>query len=100
MRVPEQWLDQWEMIVEQVDKDHIPVECIKKIIFKLSDKRQKTINFKLLKAQHLDLSEINDVVERYIQANESDIRNMEFVLDVQAVAELLQPETDKILNGL
>jgi hypothetical protein len=96
----EDLLKKWEQIVEQVDKDQIPVECIKKIVFKLTGGRQKTINFRTLKNQSLSITEINDVVERWIEENQLDIQNMEFILDIQVIANLLQPETDKLLKGI
>jgi hypothetical protein len=96
----EDLLKKWEQIVEQVDKDQIPVECIKKIVFKLTGGRQKTINFRTLKNQSLSITEINDVVERWIEENQLDIQNMEFILDIQVIANLLQPETDKLLKGM
>ena len=93
-------LKRWEQIVNDVDKEHVPLECVKKVVFRHIDNRQKTINFKSLKRQNLNIEEISSVVERYIEENESVIVSMEFVLDVEAVAEILQPETDKLLNGL
>ena len=93
-------LKRWEQIVNDVDKEHVPLECVKKVVFRHIDNRQKTINFKTLKRQNLNIEEISSVVERYIEENESVIVSMEFVLDVEAVAEILQPETDKLLNGL
>ena len=39
-------------------------------------------------------------MERFIQDNDAKILNMEFVLDIEAVANLLQPETDHLLKNL
>lgn len=94
------WLQRWEEIVEQADKDHIPLECVKKIIFRSRAGSQKTINLRKLRDQALTVDEISAVVDRYVQENADSIINMEFILDVQAVADLLQPETDKLLRGM
>lgn len=94
------FLAQWEKIVNDVDMDRVPMECVKKVIFKHLGNRQKTINFKVLKRQNLNSEEISAIVERYIQDNEESISSLEFVLDIEAVAELLQPETDKLLKGI
>lgn len=96
----EDWLKRWEEIVEQVDKDHVPIECIKKIVFRLNGGRQKTINLQRLKDQGLDTGEVDVLVDRYVRENQDSISNMEFVLDIKAVAELLQPETDRLLKGI
>ena len=100
MQLDRDFLHKWEQIVNDVDKERVPIECVKKVVFRHSNSRQKTINLKNLKRQNLNIDEIALVVERYITENEEEIISMEFVLDVEAVAELLQPETDKLLNGL
>lgn len=96
----EDWLKRWEEIVEQVDKDHVPIECIKKIVFRLTGGKQKTINLQRLKDQGLDSEEVDILVDRFVRENQDIISNMEFVLDIKAVAELLQPETDRLLKGI
>ena len=96
----EDWLARWEEIVDQVEKDHVPIEFVKKIVFRLTPNRRKTINFNVLKKQNLDIDDINAVVERFINANEEQITSMEFILDIEAVAQVLQPETDRLLKGI
>lgn len=100
MQYDNNWLEKWEEIVEQVEKEHIPLECVKKIIFKFRGSGQKTINLQKMKSNGLTVDEISHVVDRYVQDNSGSISNMEFILDVQAVADLLQPETDKLLKDI
>lgn len=100
MQLSEDWLKRWEEVINQVEKDHIPIECVKKIVFRISGGKQKTINLQRLKDQGLDLDEVNILVDRYVQDHQDIITNMEFVLDIKAVAEMLQPETDKLLQGM
>ena len=90
----------WEEIVENVDKEHIPIQCVKKVIFRFAGGRQKTINLRRLKDQGLDTDSVSEILDAFVQQNSTTISNMEFVLDVEAVAELLQPETDKLLKGM
>lgn len=100
MQLTDEFLSRWEDIVDQVDKDHVPIDCVKKIVFRMQDRKQKTVNLKRLRNQGLDLDMIEAVVENFIRENEEAISTMEFVLDIQAVAEILQPETDKLLSNL
>ena len=100
MQRGDDFLKKWEDIINDVDLNHIPLECVKKVVFRLLDNRQKTINLKNLKRQNLNFDEIGAIVERYLAENEDSVVSMEFVLDVEAVAELLQPETDKLLRGI
>lgn len=100
MQHSDDWLDRWEEIIDQVDKDHIPIECVKKIVFRLEGGRQKTINLRRLRDQGLDDEGVHNLVDRFVQEQSDTITNMEFVLDIEAVAQLLQAETDKLLKGI
>lgn len=93
-------MDQWELLINDVNKTDVPLECIKKIVIKLDSKRQKTINITTLKKQGLDWEEIEIIVTRVLSEFGDSIRDVDFVVDISAVAALVQPETDKLLNGL
>lgn len=100
MLLTDDFLKSWEDIVEQVEKAHVPIDCVKKVVFRDTSRRQKTINLTRLRSQGLDEDNIESVVNRYIRENEDNIASMEFVLDIKAVAQILQPETDKLLKGI
>ena len=100
MQPNDDFLDQWENIIADINKTDIPLECIKKIIVKLEGGRQKTINLQTLKKQGLDLDEIESVLTRYLSENDAMIRDVDFMVDIAAVANLVQPETDKLLGKL
>ena len=89
----------WEDIVNGVDKDHCPITCVKKVVFR-TQQGQKTINLRHLRRQGIDDDSIEQAVSSFIEDNEKIIKSMELVLDVEAVAEIVQPETDKLLKGM
>ena len=93
-------LRRWEDIVAHVDKEHVPIECVKKVLFRFTDRRQKTINLRRLRDQGADNEQISDILDKFVQEHSDIISNMEFILDVRAVAEILQPETDKLLRDI
>lgn len=92
--------DKWEHILQDVEKSKIPVEFIKKIVIKLEDKKQTTINIKKLLDQGLDSVEIEELVSQRLDELDPVIVNLEFVLNLETIAEVVQPETDKLLNRL
>ena len=94
------FLTRWEHILADVNKTDVPLECIKKVIIKLDGGRQKTINVHTLLKQGLDLPEVEQMLTRYFSENDHVIRDVDFVVDVTAVANLVQPETDKLLGKL
>jgi hypothetical protein len=70
------------------------------VVFKTTDRKQKTINLRQLRKQGFNNDSIEQAVSVYISENDGLIASMELVLDVEAVAEIIQPETDKLLKGI
>lgn len=95
-----EFLNKWEHILEDVDKNKIPIQFIKKLVIKLNGKKQHTINIAKLIEQGLEPDQIEDVLSRKLQEMEQSIVSMEFVLNVQSIADTVQPETDRLLNKL
>jgi hypothetical protein len=50
--------------------------------------------------QGLELEEVESILTRYFSENDNLIRDVDFVVDVAAVAMLVQPETDKLLGKI
>jgi len=93
-------LNQWETIVTEANKTDVPLECIKKIIIKLTNGRQRSINLHSLSKQGLEFQEIEAMVTRTFNELDNDIRDVDFVIDIKSVVALVQPETDKILGKI
>ena len=100
MQPTDDFIDQWERILADVNKTDVPLECIKKVVVKLAGGRQKTINIHTLLKQGLELEEVETMLTRYFTENDHAIRDVDFVVDIAAVANLVQPETDKLLGKL
>ncbi len=90
----------WERIIADITKTDVPLECIKKVVLKFHGGRQKTFNIATLKKQGMEMDEIESMLTRILDVENDQIRDVDFVVDVVAVANLVQPETNKILNGL
>jgi hypothetical protein len=100
MQFSDEFLTKWEHIIDEVNKTEVPLECIKKVVIRLHGKRQKTINLNTLKRQGLDIEELEIVLTRTLTELGEEVRDVDFIVDAAAVAQLVQPETDKLLSGL
>ena len=92
------FLKKWEHIIEDVDKQKIPVEFIKKLVIKMKGKRQQTVNIKRFLDQGLAPEQIEEAVSRKLSEYDDNILSVEFVLNIESIAETVQPETDKLLR--
>jgi len=95
-----EFIEKWEHILEDVEKNKIPVQFIKKLIIKLEGKKQQTLNIEKFLSQGLDADQIEEVVSRKLQELDDSVVSVEFLLNVQNIADAVQPETDKILGNL
>jgi hypothetical protein len=95
-----EFVDKWEHILEDVEKNKIPVQFIKKLIIKLEGKKQQTINIEKFLDQGLSPEQIEEAVSRKLHELDHLVTSVEFVLNVQSIADTVQPETDKLLGKL
>ena len=94
-------LDKWTQVIDSVDQDMIPIDCVKKVIFKLEDGKQKTINLTTLRKQGLDIEDIEVIVNKKMGLfNDKDILKLDFVVDLYAVANKIEPLTKRYLEKL
>lgn len=94
------FIKQWEHIIDDIDKQKIPVEFIKKLVIKLHGKRQQTINIKKFLDQGLAPEQIEEAVSRKLAEYDDMILSVEFVLNIESIAETVQPETNRLLKKL
>lgn len=94
------FFDKWQHILEDVEKSKIPIQFLKKLVLKLAGKKQHTINVQSLLKQGLEPDEIEDVVNRKLYDMSDIIISIEFILNVESIADMVQPETDRILSRL
>lgn len=95
-----EFIAKWEHILEDVEKNKIPVQFIRKLIIKLQGKKQQTINIEKFLQQGLDPDQIEEAVSRKLHDLDDMVVSVEFILNVQSIADTVQPETDRLLNKL
>jgi hypothetical protein len=70
------------------------------MIVRIDGNRQKTINLARLRRDGLDNDEIEELLNRNLNSLGDTVRTIDFVVDVNAVANIVQPATDKLLKSL
>lgn len=100
MPFSDEFLAKWEHLIDQVTKTEVPLECIKKVVIRQRGGKQKTINLQTLRRQGLDSDDLEVILTRTLDELHDSLNTVNFIVDTAAVAELVQPETDKLLNKL
>ena len=92
-------LDKWKDVIDSIDQDMIPIDVVKKVVFKLEDGTQKTINLGTLRKQGLDIEDIEVVVNKNMTTiTNKGIVKLDFVVDINAVANRIEPLTKRIFR--
>ena len=93
-------IQDWERLLEDVEKHKIAVEFLQKLVHRLKNRKQKTINIEKFLRQGLDSETVEIIVGKLLEEYEEDILSIDFILNIERIAEAVQPETDKLLSGL
>ena len=73
---------------------------LQKLVLRLAYRKQKTINIEKFLRQGLDTETVEIIVGKILEEYEEEIRSIDFILNIDRIAEAVQPETDKLLSGL
>ena len=95
-----EFIQKWEHILEDVEKNKIPVQFIRKIIIKLKGKKQQTINIEKFLQQGLESDQVEELISKRLNELDELVVSIEFVLNVQSIADTVQPVTDEFLRNL
>jgi hypothetical protein len=95
-----EYIKKWENILEDVEKSRVPIQFIKKIVIKMVGKKQHTVNIQSLFKQGLEPDEAEGIIARKLDELDPLITSVEFILNVETIAETVQPQTDKLLGKL
>ena len=101
MDIPFTKLEKWKQVIDSIDQEMIPIDVVKKVVFKLEGGKQKTINLSTLRKQGLDIEDIEVVVNKNMTTiTDKGIVKLDFVVDVNAVADRIEPLTKRYLEKL
>ena len=106
IKLSTEFIDKWKHIIKDVEKTDIPTHLIGKVVIRLfssSDdisENVQTINIATLKDEGYAPEEIEDVINETLYELNDFIDSVDFFLDIDAVAQEVQPETDKLLTNL
>lgn len=90
----------WESILDGVEKSRIPIQFVKKFVCKLKGRKQHTINIQNLLKQGIEPEEIEVLVNRKLEELDDIMVSFEIVLNIDEIAKVIQPETDRLLENL
>ena len=97
-------LDDWETLIDTVDKTDIPIEFVRNIniLFHtpVDNVDEQDIDINRFRSEGWDDNGLNQIVEEVFKEHNNNIKSVHFYLDVNHVAEVVQQETNILLKGI
>ncbi|NBR62152.1 MAG: hypothetical protein EBT86_11070 [Actinobacteria bacterium] len=91
---------QWQSIIKDVDKENVPIRLLQRLTVNLIDGTQISINVLDLINEGNDPDNLEVALNRKIDELDQYIKDIDFYINLDAVAETIQPITDQILKDL
>ena len=92
--------EKWNKIVKDVRKQEVPVTLLQSISVNLIDGTTVNINIKELLQGGLEPDEVELMISERLEKMDSIIRDIDFFVNVDDVANTVQPITDIFLKDL
>ena len=92
--------DQWEEIVEAVDKTDVPVQCLKRLTIKLENGRRRQISITKLRKQGMPEEQIQVIINHTLEMMAAEIKSIDFIVDVESVAKMVKPYSKELLDKI
>ena len=90
------FIERWSEIINSVEKTLIPVEYVKRVQVNSGKKAAKTLDIEKLKKEGLTHETIESIY--YDSIFSEKVSDVDFYVDIDAVARTIQRETNKLLK--
>lgn len=92
--------DKWKQILAEIDKPEAPVSVIEKIEIELLDGTLFDINIQELLSEGYSEYELENMINEKMDAADHLIKDANFYINAEHVANTVQPITNRILKNL
>ena len=93
-------VEKFKEVLNSVDQEMVPINYVKKVVFKLNGGKRRTLNLEVLRKQGLQIEDIETIVNRNMQDFGNEVSNLHFVLDIKLIAKKIKPLTKRYLANL
>jgi hypothetical protein len=92
--------EQWEKLLKEVETDHVPIAVIRYLTIHLSDGTEVDVDVDEMLASGMDPDYIEKLINSRLTELDHIIENVDFHINPDSVAKLVQPLTNQLLKNL
>lgn len=93
----------WELLIDAADKTDIPIEFVQGINLEfhkpVKDELTQDIDIRLMREHGFSDSELEEIMNQVMLEHNENIKSVNFYLDVEHIAELVERHTKHLLGG-
>ena len=90
--------DQWKQILKSVSKNEVPVTMLQSVTVNLIDGTQVDVDIQSLLNEGHDPDDVRDMLNGRLERMDAFIKDVDFMISIDAVARTVQPLTNEILK--
>ena len=90
--------DQWKQILKSVNKNEVPVNLLQSVTVNLIDGTSVEVDIQALLKEGNDPDDVRDMLNVRLDRMDSMIRDIDFLISIEAVANTVQPLTNELLK--
>lgn len=92
--------EKWERLLKEVTKEEVPIHVLRYITVNLKDGTSVDVNISQMLEEGADPAVVERIINTKLAALDSVIENVDFHINVNSVAKVIQPFTDNLLKDL
>ncbi len=92
--------DQWKQILKSVNKNEVPVNLLQSVTVNLIDGTSVEVDIQSLLKEGHDPDDVRDMLNSRLDRMDALIKDIDFLISIDAVAKTVQPLTNELLKHL
>lgn len=92
--------EKWNRILRDVEKQEVPITLLESLTVNLIDGTRVDVNIKELIAEGMEPAALESMLEKKLEELDSIIKDVDFFVNIDDVANMVQPITDNFLKDL
>jgi hypothetical protein len=91
---------EWKRLLKEVNKDNLPINVINLVLIHLKDGTKVEIDVDQILREGMDPISLQSVINEKLDTLDNYIEDVDFHVDIDVVAKIIQPFTDEVLKDL
>ena len=92
--------EKWEQILSDIEMPEVPVDVLERMVVRLIDGSKVNIDIFELLTIYKDSQIIEEYLNNKLSELDHLIEDVDYFVNIEMVAKVVQPETDKLLSRL